>query len=37
MTVAFKSSPFYQIEATVGDVKVCDGKSCAFFCDRSAY
>ncbi|KAL6921358.1 hypothetical protein ACHAP8_004046 [Fusarium lateritium] len=24
VTVTFKSSPFYQIEATVGDVKVCD-------------
>jgi E3 SUMO-protein ligase PIAS1 len=37
VTLAFKSSPFYQIEAHVGDVKVCDGKSYAFFCHLGSH
>ena len=37
VTLAFKSSPFYQIEARAGDVKVCDGRSCAFFPNFGQY
>jgi E3 SUMO-protein ligase PIAS1 len=32
VTLTFKPSPFYQIEAVAGDIKTCDGMFCASFC-----